>query len=165
MALSWLYVLFGEVGIVSAAFFGLKTAVLAIVLQALVRIGSRSLRNRTLLAVAAVAFVAIFAFGVPFPIIILAAGVIGFLAARAGSRAFAPGGGHGARGGAHVADAETLLGEERLGVLRRRAPRGPPRRTDRPRPLAPAGRRCSSSSPGQRTSSPTSRPSSRGWRS
>jgi len=116
MALSWLYVLFGEVGIVSAAFFGLKTAVLAIVLQALVRIGSRSLRNRTLLAVAASAFVAIF-FGVPFPIIILAAGVIGYLTARAGSRAFAPGGGHGARGGVHVSDAETLLGEESLGVL------------------------------------------------
>ena len=55
MVLSWIYVLFGDVGIVSAAFFGLKAAVLAIVLQAVVRIGTRTLRNRTLRAVAAIA--------------------------------------------------------------------------------------------------------------
>lgn len=111
MALSWLYVLFGEVGIVAAAFFGLKTAVLAIVLQALVRIGSRSLRNGALLAVAAAAFVAIF-LGAPFPAIILVAGAIGLLGAGTGSRAFEPGSGHAAGGGQHVLDAETLLGAE-----------------------------------------------------
>ena len=81
MALSWLYVLFGTVGFVAAAFFGLKAAVLAIVLQALIRIGSRTLRNAALRTVAAAAFVAIFVFGIPFPIIILCAGLIGLAGA------------------------------------------------------------------------------------
>ena len=112
MALSWIYVLFGEVGVVAAAFFGVKAAVLAIVLQALVRVGSRTLRNGALRAVAAVAFVAIFAFGVPFPIIVVAAGLVGVAGARMGVAAFRPGSGHGAGGGSRVADGETLLGEE-----------------------------------------------------
>jgi chromate transporter len=116
LALSWIYVLFGEVGIVSAAFFGLKAAVLAIVLQAVVRIGARTLGNNTLRAIAAIAFVAIFAFGVPFPVIVLAAGLIGFVGARAGAAAFQARSGHGAAGGPHVADAETLLGEELTGI-------------------------------------------------
>src|SRR5918999_5343628 len=77
MGLSWIYALYGKVGIVSALFFGLKAAVLAIVLEAVVRIGSRSLKNRIMLALSAAAFVAIFFFGVPFPIIVLTAGVIG----------------------------------------------------------------------------------------
>ena len=84
LALSWLYVLFGATGVVAAAFFGLKAAVLAIVAQALARIGARTLRNGPLRAVAAAAFVAIFAFGAPFPLIVLAAGLIGLVAARAG---------------------------------------------------------------------------------
>ena len=112
MALSWLYVLFGTVGFVAAAFFGLKAAVLAIVLQALIRIGSRTLRNAALRTVAAAAFVAIFVFGIPFPIIILCAGLIGLAGAHAGVTAFQIRSGHGAAGGPHVADAETLLGEE-----------------------------------------------------
>src|SRR5215211_7017701 len=62
MALSIVYALFGKIGIVSALFFGLKAAVLAIVLQAVIRIGSRALKNRTLIALAAAAFVAIFFF-------------------------------------------------------------------------------------------------------
>src|SRR5690349_17074949 len=57
MALSWIYALFGKVGIVSALFFGLKAAVLAIVFEALVRIGKRSLKNRVMLGLAAAAFV------------------------------------------------------------------------------------------------------------
>ncbi|PZQ45480.1 MAG: chromate transporter [Rhodovulum sulfidophilum] len=112
MALSWLYVLFGEVGIVAAAFFGLKAAVLAIVLSAVTRLGSRTLRSGPARAIAVAAFVAIFCFGVPFPVIILVAGLIGFLGARAGLAAFQPGAGHGAGGAAHVPDAETVLGEE-----------------------------------------------------
>jgi len=60
MALSWIYALYGKVGIVFALFFGLKAAVLAIVLEAVVRIGKRALKNRVMLALAAAAFVGIF---------------------------------------------------------------------------------------------------------
>jgi chromate transporter len=113
MALSLVYVAFGQVGIVSALFFGLKAAVLAIVLEAVVRIGKRSLKNRVMLGIAGAAFAAIFLFDVPFPIIILAAGLIGYLGGRAGHPAFAGGGGHGAGTGKPVlADAESALGEE-----------------------------------------------------
>jgi chromate transporter len=112
MALSWVYVLYGRLGIVSALFFGLKAAVLAVVLQAVVRIGSRALRSNAARALAAAAFVLIFFLGVPFPIIVFGAGVIGWSASRAGSKAFAGGGGHGASKGIQVLDADTLLGEE-----------------------------------------------------
>jgi chromate transporter len=112
MGLSIVYALFGTVGIVSALFFGLKAAVLAIVLQAVVRIGSKALRNRIMVALAAAAFVAIFFFAVPFPAIVLAAGLVGFAGARAGVPAFAVGGGHGpVRPDGEIADADTLLGE------------------------------------------------------
>jgi len=112
MALSWVYVIFGDVGFVEALFFGLKAAVLAIVLQAVFRVGRRALKNNAMRAIAALSFVAIFAFGAPFPLIVLAAALTGFLGARAGLQAFAPGGGHRSVGGAHVDDAETLLGAE-----------------------------------------------------
>ncbi|MCV0398055.1 MAG: chromate efflux transporter [Rhizobiaceae bacterium] len=112
MALSWVYALYGNVGPVEALFFGLKAAVLAIVVQAVVRIGSRALKNNAMLAIAAASFVAIFGFGVPFPLIILAAGLIGFFGARAGLPAFERGGGHGKVGTVQVDDADTLLGEE-----------------------------------------------------
>ncbi len=113
MALSIVYALFGKVGIVSALFFGLKAAVLAVVLQAVVRIGGKALKNRIMIGLAAAAFIAIFFFGVPFPIIVLTAGVIGFFGGRAGVPAFQVGGGHGAaKDGKQVADAEALLGEE-----------------------------------------------------
>jgi chromate transporter len=88
MGLSVLYAAFGQTGLVAALFFGLKAAVLAIVLQAVVRIGRRSLTTTAHRAIAAAAFVAIFAFGVPFPLIILAAGLLGWSGARAGWPAF-----------------------------------------------------------------------------
>ncbi|MET0308062.1 MAG: chromate efflux transporter [Sphingomonas sp.] len=112
MALSWIYALYGKLGIVSALFFGLKAAVLAIVLQAVLRIGKRALRNGTMRWIAAAAFVAIFFAGVPFPLIILAAGLIGFLGGRRGLAAFKAGGGHGPSTGTIVDDADTLLGVE-----------------------------------------------------
>jgi chromate transporter len=115
MALSWIYALYGDVGVVEAIFFGLKAAVLAVVVQAVVRIGARTLRNSAMIAIAAAAFVAIFGFGIPFPIIILTAGLIGYLGARAGLPAFAGGGGHGKVGGVQVDDRDTLLGEETPG--------------------------------------------------
>jgi chromate transporter len=112
MALSLVYAAFGNVGLVQALFFGLKAAVLAVVLEAVVRIGRRALKNNVMVALAALAFVAIFFFGVPFPLIILAAALIGYLGGRAGHPAFlAGGGGHGPAAGEAVADAETALGE------------------------------------------------------
>jgi chromate transporter len=84
MALSLVYATLGDVGLVRGLFFGLKAAVLAIVIEAVVRIGKRALKSRAMLALAAAAFIAIFAFDVPFPLIILGAGVIGYMAARAG---------------------------------------------------------------------------------
>lgn len=112
MALSWVYALYGNVGTVEALFFGLKAAVLAIVVQAVLRIGSRALKNGAMVAIAAASFVAIFGFAVPFPLIILVAGMIGFFGARAGLPAFQGGGGHGKVGKIQVDDADSLLGEE-----------------------------------------------------
>src|SRR5215203_5096257 len=79
MALSIIYAVYGNVGIVSALFFGLKAAVLAIVLEAVVRIGKRALKNSVMIALSALAFIGIFFFGVPFPLIILAAALVGFV--------------------------------------------------------------------------------------
>jgi len=112
MGLSWIYAIWGDVAFVSALFFGLKAAVLAIVLQAVVRVGKRALKNGAMRAIAAASFVAIFAFGVPFPLIVAVAALIGWSGARMGIAAFQGGGGHGAVGKAHVEDAATLLGEE-----------------------------------------------------
>jgi len=112
MALSWVYVLYGKLGFVSALFFGLKAAVLAVVLQAVARIGSRALRSGASRLLAAAAFVLIFFLGVPFPLIVLGAGLIGWWAGRSGSAAFKGGGHGGPEGATVVADADTLLGEE-----------------------------------------------------
>jgi chromate transporter len=105
MGLSWVYALYGKVGFVSALFFGLKAAVLAIVLEAVVRIGKRALKNRILIGLAAAAFVAIFFFDAPFPLIILATGLIGFFGGRADLPQFQVGG-HGS------GEADNLLGDE-----------------------------------------------------
>ncbi|HEX7966800.1 MAG TPA: chromate efflux transporter [Stellaceae bacterium] len=101
MALSWLYAGFGEVGVVQALFFGLKAAVLAVVLEAVVKVGRRALKNRTMVALAALAFIGIFFFAIPFPIIILAAALAGFIGNAAGLAAFRPAA---ARAGAAGAD-------------------------------------------------------------
>ena len=78
--LSWVYAAYGEVAWVAALFFGLKAAVLAIVLDAVVRIGKRALKSKALVGVAVAAFVAIFVFALPFPLIIVAAGCFGWFA-------------------------------------------------------------------------------------
>jgi chromate transporter len=96
IALSWVYMAFGNTPLVAGLFYGIKPAVTAIVLHAAWRIGSRALKNGWLWAIAALAFVAIFALQVPFPAIVLAAGVIGFFGARLAPQRFALGGGHGA---------------------------------------------------------------------
>jgi chromate transporter len=107
MGLSWVYALFGKIGFVSALFFGLKAAVLAIVLEAVVRIGKRALKNRIMIGIAAAAFVAIFVFDAPFPLIIFAAGLIGFFGGRGGLPQFQAGG-HGSDSG----DTDNLLGDK-----------------------------------------------------
>jgi chromate transporter len=96
IALSWLYVRFGNVPIVAGIFYGIKPAVTALVLQAAHRIGTRALKNRWMWAIAAAAFVAIFAFDAPFPAIVVAAALIGHFGAKAAPQVFALGGGHGA---------------------------------------------------------------------
>ncbi|MEK4031958.1 chromate efflux transporter [Methylocystis sp. IM3] len=107
MALSITYALWGNVGAIAALFFGLKAAVLAIVIEAVVRIGKRGLKSWPMRALAAASFVAIFLFAAPFPLIILAAAVIGYVGAANGTPAFAAAG-HGAT---HE-DGESLLGNE-----------------------------------------------------
>lgn len=79
LALSIVYVLYGQVPWIVAVFFGLKAAVLAVVIEAVLRIGRKAIRNRMMLAIAVLAFVAIFFFRVPFPFIVLGAGLIGLL--------------------------------------------------------------------------------------
>jgi chromate transporter len=108
MALSYVYAAYGNVGFVAALFFGLKAAVLAIVIEAVVRVGKRALRNSLMVGLAGAAFVGIFFFNAPFPVIIIAAGLIGFFGARAGRTEFG-GGGHGAQG---VVVESDLLGNE-----------------------------------------------------
>ena len=110
MALSWIYALFGNVGLVQALFFGLKAAVLAIVLEAVMRIGRRALRNRVMLALAAAAFVALALFHLPFPFVVLGAGLFGYAGGRLGLQAFLAGGSHGGPASG-LADADSALGE------------------------------------------------------
>src|SRR5687768_467114 len=88
--LSWIYVRFGRIDFVQGLFFGLQAAVLALVLEAVLRIGRRALKSRALVATAALAFVAIFFFALPFPLIVIAAGLAGFLAAASGAPRFEP---------------------------------------------------------------------------
>ena len=110
MALSYVYAAFGSVPAIAALFFGLKSAVLAIVLNAVHRVGSRALKSWPMLALAGFAFIGIFFVGVPFPVVVLTAGIIGLIGARAGSSAFQVGGnGHGRAAGG---TAESLLGDE-----------------------------------------------------
>ena len=112
LGLSYVYVAFGDVGVIEGLFFGLKAAVLAVVIQAVFRIGSRALKNGLMIAIAAVAFVAIFLFRVPFPLIILTAGIVGYIGGRSGSPLFKIGGGHGKTSGPVLKDEDSALGDE-----------------------------------------------------
>ena len=94
IALSWVYLRFGSVPAVAGVFYGIKPAVTALVLHAAHRIGTRALKNAWMWSIALGAFVAIFAFNVPFPAIVLAAALIGYLGARWAPQVFALGGGH-----------------------------------------------------------------------
>ena len=111
LGLSYLYVLLGHAPLIEGLFFGLKAAVLAVVVQAVVRVGSRALKNNVMRGIAAAAFVAIFFLHVPFPLIVLTAALAGYIGGRRGLAAFKGGGGHGSTGGNVVHDRDTALGE------------------------------------------------------
>ena len=95
IALSWVYIAYGDVPVVAGLFYGIKPAVTAIVVQATHRIGSRALKNNWLWGIAAASFVAIFALNVPFPAIVAAAAMIGYFGGRIAPDKFKAGGGHG----------------------------------------------------------------------
>ncbi|WP_047933804.1 chromate efflux transporter [Pseudomonas putida] len=101
IGLSWIYLAWGEVPVVAGIFYGIKPAVTAIVVHAAHRIGTRALKNGWLWAIAAASFVAIFALDVPFPLIVLAAALLGHIGGRLLPGQFAPGGGHGATRASH----------------------------------------------------------------
>lgn len=89
LALSIVYALYSDLPLVASIFFGVKAAVLAIVVQAVLRIGRRALRNRAMLVIAVAAFLAIYFFNVPFPVIILLAGAAGWAGSGYAPRLFA----------------------------------------------------------------------------
>jgi chromate transporter len=95
IGLTWVYLRFGDVPLVAGLFYGIKPAVTAIVLFAAWRIGSRALKNAWLWAISLASFVAIFALDLPFPLIVLGAGIIGYFGGRWLPERFAIGGGHG----------------------------------------------------------------------
>ena len=94
-ALTYVYMAYGDITAVKGLFNGIKPAVVAIVVFAAWRIGSQALKNRLLWAMAAASFVAIFAFGIPFPYIVLCAGLLGALGGKLAPEKFRVGGGHG----------------------------------------------------------------------
>ena len=93
--LSYVYVTFGNVAWVAAIFYGLKPAVLAIVVSAVIRIGKKALKNEVLWTLAGLAFVAIYFFKIPFPLIIGAAGLIGLIGGKLWRGKFLAFGSHG----------------------------------------------------------------------
>jgi len=95
IALTWIYLAYGEVTLVAGVFYGIKPAVVAIVLAAAWRIGQRALKHPALWGIAAAAFIAIFAFKAPFPAIVLVAGIIGYLGGQLAPGVFSGSGGHG----------------------------------------------------------------------
>jgi chromate transporter len=95
IALSWIYVAFGNLSQVAGILYGVKPAVTAIVMFAAWRIGSRTLRNAVLWGIAGAAFVAIFALHLPFPLIVLIAALVGWVGGQFSPTTFSTGGGHG----------------------------------------------------------------------
>jgi chromate transporter len=94
--LAGVYLAYGDVPLVQGIFYGIRPAVVAIVLFAAWRIGSRALRNKVLWGMAALAFIGIFAFRVGFPWIVLSAGILGAIGGKLAPQKFKAGGGHGA---------------------------------------------------------------------
>lgn len=93
--LAWIYMAYGSVPAVAGVFYGIKPAVVAIVLFAAYRIGARALKNQVMWGIAALAFIAIFVFKLPFPLIVVIAALIGHFGGRMLPQSFKVGGGHG----------------------------------------------------------------------
>ncbi len=98
IVLSWIYLAFGDLPLVAGVLYGIKPAVTAIVFAAAYRIGSRSLKSNALKLIAVAAFAAIFAFHMPFPTIILAAGLIAYVGSKTTPQQFTSVTGHGKAG-------------------------------------------------------------------
>ncbi len=108
ISLTWVYLAYGDVPFVAALFYGIKPTVVAIVLAAAHRIGSRALRNGFMWGIAAAAFVAIFALDVPFPAIVIAAGVVGYVGGRYSPSTFSLG----SHASARRADGPALIDDD-----------------------------------------------------
>ncbi len=104
LGLSWLYAVGGAIPWVSAIFYGLRAAVIAIVAAAVLRIAARALGNPVMVGIAAASFAAIFLFKVPFPAIVIGAGVLGLIGARRWPSAFGGAAAHGAETEIAVSD-------------------------------------------------------------
>ncbi len=110
VALSWIYVAYGNVPTVAGVLYGIKPAVTAVVVFAAYRIGTRAITNLPLLIIAAAAFLAIFALKVPFPLIVIVGGIVGYIGGRVAPGRFSVGGAHGGGGksyGAALIDDDT----------------------------------------------------------
>src|SRR5213595_4253346 len=107
-SLSWVYAAYGKIAWVAAIFFGIKPAVMAIVAEAVIRIGSRALKNEVMWTLAGLAFVAIFFLKVPFPLVVLTAGITGLVGGRLWKDKFLVFG----QNKSGKKDAETVLGDD-----------------------------------------------------
>lgn len=114
LALSIVYAEFGNVRIVQAVFFGLKPAVIAIVVEAVLRISKRVLKNNTMIAIAVLSFVAIFFFNVPFPVIVIGAGLAGFAGGQIAPDRFVVIKGHEKSSGSAASDAAPAVYESEV---------------------------------------------------
>ena len=113
IGLSWIYMAFGSVPLIAGLFYGIKPAVTALVMHAAWRIGSRALKNAWLWAIAAAAFLAIFLLELPFPLIVLAAGVAGYCGGHWAPQRFTVGGGqHGKAGQAGEGAPRALIDDD-----------------------------------------------------
>lgn len=113
LGLSWTYAVHGDIGWIAAVFYGLQAAVIALVATAVIRLGSKALKDPVLVALAGASFVAIFFVKVPFPLIVLGAAVIGFIGSRVAPSTFSA--------SLHQdADEESLIGD---GIAERERPR------------------------------------------
>jgi chromate transporter len=92
LGLSWTYAVHGDISWIAAVFYGLQAAVIALVAAAVIRVGSRALKNPVLIVIAAAAFVAIFFLKVPFPLIVASAALIGFVGSRVAPSVFSSSG-------------------------------------------------------------------------
>jgi chromate transporter len=95
LVLSAIYALYQDLPGITALFLGVKAVVLAIVIEAILRIGRRALKNRVAVAIAVAAFIGIFVLKIPFPLIVLGAGLLGWIGHRIAPAAFPAAGGHG----------------------------------------------------------------------